>query len=150
MRLDKVAAVAEIVSSIAIVITLAYLAIQSQQTNAALFATSRQATMNADVALIIANLDPEIAAATDTSRPYSELTEVEARIASNFLAAFFRVREFAWIQYKSGILDKATWDSYIAPATRFLRRPGAHQAWQQLSQELDPEFVEYVNGLPAE
>jgi len=56
MKLEKAVAYAEIVSSIAIALTLLYLAVQTQnlteqteQTNRALNANSREATMMADV-----------------------------------------------------------------------------------------------------
>jgi hypothetical protein len=48
MKLDKLAAVAEIVSSIAIVVTLIYLAIQTHQNTAAIQGTLRQSMLTED------------------------------------------------------------------------------------------------------
>jgi hypothetical protein len=45
MKFEKVAPIAELLSSIAVVITLVYLAIQTRQTNEALLANSHQATV---------------------------------------------------------------------------------------------------------
>jgi hypothetical protein len=48
MKIEKLAAIGELVSSVAIVSTLVYLAVQTQQTNSALIGNSRQATLMAD------------------------------------------------------------------------------------------------------
>jgi hypothetical protein len=155
MRLDKIAAFAEIVSSIAIVLTLIYLAAQTQQlaeqtqqTNDALLATSRQATMSADVSLILAALDPAIAELEYI--PEGEMTTLQRQLRTNFLAAFFRIREFAWFQYKNDILDEATLRSYLGPVPRFLADPNGAQAWQSISTEVDPDFVEYIDRFVNE
>ena len=77
MRLEKIAAIAEIVSSIAIVVTLIYLSIQIQQTNSALLANSRQEIMTAEmgfISTIISN--PEVGA--NARKPFSELTVAES------------------------------------------------------------------------
>ena len=129
MKLEKMAAFAEIVSSIAIVATLAYLAIQSQQTNSALLANSRAATMTADVNLMLANMASDI----DDAR-------------GSFYAAFFRIREFAWFQYQNGILDQATWESYIGPVPdMFENDPETRSWWEGSSHQLDPSFVAAIN-----
>jgi hypothetical protein len=61
MKLEKIVPLAELVSSIAVVITLIYLTIQTQQTHDALLASSRQATLATDVTLIAALVqNPEV------------------------------------------------------------------------------------------
>jgi hypothetical protein len=57
MTLDSIAALAEIISSVAIVATLIYLAVQSRQTKDMLLGNSRQAAMSADVTLLTNLLD---------------------------------------------------------------------------------------------
>jgi len=149
MRLEKLAAIAEIVGSVAVVITLAYLAVQTRQTNAALLANSRQATMSADVAMVAAAVGaPQ--AWTNLHKPFAELGLQEQEQATNVLAGLLRVREYAWFQYKNGILDEAALRSYLAPMTRWLRWGDAMTVWRQFSKELDPEFVVYVDRMLRE
>jgi len=150
VRVEKMAALAEIVSSIAIVLTLIYLAMQTQQlatqtqqTKDALYATSRQATMTADVSIILSALDPPIAELELI--PYEDMTDLQRQLRGNLFAALSRVREFAWLQYQNGILDQATLESYLAPLRRFIRRPGGAEEWEATSAELDPSFVEFVD-----
>ena len=146
MKLEKTAAIAEIVSSIAIVLTLIYLAIQAHQTNNALLASSRQGTMAADVTIVAALINsPE--SWENLTAPFSELSVAEQGQVSNVLAGLLRVREYAWFQYKNGILDQATLQSYLAPIARWLELGDTRIVWEQFSQELDKEFVDYVNKL---
>lgn len=145
----KLSAVSEIVSSVAVLVTLIYLAIQTQQTNEALIANSRQATMTADVEVIGA-LISNPGAFENLRKPFSELTMAEQGQTANVLAGLLRVREFAWFQYKSGVLDEVTLRSYLAPLARWLQWEGAKPTWALFSQELDPEFVAYVDAMLAE
>ena len=146
MKLEKVAAIAEIVGSAAVVITIAYLAVQTRQTNAALLANSRQATMSAEVAMVAAAIAAPQAWA-NVRKPFAELTLEERDQVANLLAGLFRVREYAWFQYKSGILDEAALRSYLAPMTRWLQWGDAATVWRQFSRELDPEFAAYVDRM---
>jgi len=145
----KLSAVAEIVSSVAVLITLIYLAIQTQQTNEALIANSRQATMTADVEMISALVsNPGVFA--NLQKPFSQLTIAEQGQAANAVAGLLRIREFAWFQYRNGALDEVTLRSYLSPLVRWLRWEGAQPLWERFSQELDPEFVAYVDSMLAE
>ena len=86
MKLEKLSAMAELVSSVAIVVTLIYLAVQTQQTNIALHAASREATMMADVTMLAAaienpkiNVNLEKAEITDIEREQLDLRPGAAR-----------------------------------------------------------------------
>lgn len=147
MKIEKIAAFAEIVSSIAIVITLVYLSVQTRQTNEALLANSRQTTMSTEVGLINTLIDnPQIG--ENARKPMSELTEAESGQVGNAIAGLLRTREFAFRQYKNGILDKTTLDSYMATLIRWIRmgEAGLHY-WELFSKDLDPEFVKYIKSL---
>ena len=147
MKLERIAPLAEIISSVAIVLTLIYLAIQTNQTNSALVANSRQATMLADMTLISALIsNPE--AMGNTHRPFNELTDAEQDQLGNVLAGVIRSREFAWLQYQSGILDEATFASYMETPVRWIREDEAFRYyWEYFSAGSNPDFRSYVNQL---
>jgi hypothetical protein len=54
MKLEKIVPLTELLSSVAVIITLICLTIQTQQTNDALLATSRQTTLETDMVMIAA------------------------------------------------------------------------------------------------
>lgn len=146
MNRSKLADYSEIISSIAIIITLIYLSIQTQQTNNALLANSRQAMMTADVEMISTLIsNPE--ASANAFKTGSELSFVEQRQVRNVFAGLLRVREFAWFQYKNGIMDEATFTSYLAPTVRWIRMGKNIDEWESLSGDFDPEFVAHINKL---
>ena len=147
MKLEKIAAVAEIISSIAIVITLIYLSIQTRQTNETLLANSRQTTMMADVQ-IIGNAVSNPQAVANASKHLSELTQAESQQVGNMIAGLVRTREFSFHQYKNGILDKVTLDSYMGTLVRWIKMGDVTlYYWQLFSKEIDPGFVSYVDSL---
>jgi hypothetical protein len=140
MNLEKIAPAAEIISSIAIVVTLVYLSIETQQTNASLLANSQQATMLADMALITALIgNPETA--VNATKPLAELNEAERLQVRLALAGQLRTREFTWFQYKNGVLDKATVDTYMRTLVRWIGYGESTEAsWADL-----PRFEQRVD-----
>ena len=147
MKLERVAPFAEIVSSVAIVFTLIYLTIQTKQTNDALIANSRQGMLMADIAMIdilVSNPDVEI----NAKRPNSELTAAQDSQVANAYAGLLRSREFAWLQFRAGILDEATFESYMETMTRMTSEwQGYRFYWDKFSKRTNPEFTNYVNSM---
>ena len=143
MKVERVAAISEIVSSIAIVVTLVYLAVQTQQTNAALFANSRQATMLADLQVIAHDLEhPEVVMSIANDGRSAEQQKLMA-----WFTLVLRIREFAWFQYQSGILDQRTFESYMSVLPIALASEFGQEFWATGHIVFDPNFVEYVDTL---
>ncbi len=90
-------AIAQVLGSVAMVVTLIYLAAQTRQTNSALLANSRQATMSAEVAMVGTAVGAPHAW-TNLHKPFAELSLEEQEQATNVLAGLLRVREYAWFQ----------------------------------------------------
>jgi hypothetical protein len=66
------------------------------------------------------------------------------------LAGFMRTREFAWLQYQAGILDEATFASYMETPVRWIRDYEAFRFyWGPLSAGVNPDFRRHVNSLLA-
>ena len=106
----KWSAIAEIVSSVAIVVTLVYLTVQTQQNTSALLAVSRQAALQAELDVLSLRFDyPQLWLDQGELSPEDEVRY------TGFVYKILRMREFEWFQYQSGILDQATWQSYMAP-----------------------------------
>lgn len=140
MRLEKTAVIGEIVSSVAIVITLAYLAVQTSQTNIALRADSRQAAMETEVSILMGLLD----------HPEAIVSEVDPEglwKKRQVFAALARLREFNCCQYRNGILDDAIWESYANTIARLFRDEYGREFWGGLAGELDADFYAYMTTL---
>lgn len=104
----KWASIAEIISSIAILVTLLYLAIQTQQTSDAINSQSRQSL--AESAIFEQSIwleNPELSTfIVDNS---IEMTfEQKVQLDSLMLLSMSR-REFAFRQYQAGVLNEEVW-----------------------------------------
>jgi hypothetical protein len=137
MKWEKLAVIAEIVSSIAILATLAYLAVQTQQNANALLAISRQATMEGEVALLSSMIAYPVDFGTEIDR-----SDNEALRFSTFLLLALKVREFAWFQYQAGLLDEATWRSYMEPVPFMFSTRSARRVLNNFGG--DPAFKAYL------
>jgi len=148
MKLERLSAWAELVSSVAIVATLAYLAVQTQQNTEALQASARQASLDTEIGLIMEIIndpilyDGELLELSDKSYTNDELIKISA-----YGVAFFRTRENYWLQYRSGALDRETWESYRSVLVDVIGRTERYRkVWSMFSNQFDPGFVAELNS----
>jgi hypothetical protein len=115
MNWTAISTVGELAGVLVVIVTLFYVAIQVRQNTSAILAGSRQSLLDGDIGLITNyieyGIDPHFI--TD-DMPLSP--EDHRRFVWIVIKAI-RIREFAWHQYQSGILDEQTWESYMAPVS---------------------------------
>jgi len=130
---------------VAIVITLIYLAIQTQQNTQALQAAARLDSMNAEVEMLyqfLAYPPGSILEVTGSTREeYQELM---------LYSAMFNLRRNMWLQYKNGAMDRETWEPYERSLVSLLG-PGSpiRKAWDNgfAGSIMSPDFREEINAL---
>ena len=146
MNWTKWSAISEIVSSIAIVVTLVYLAIQVQQSTVSLNAESRTNLYDIQWRVLDHQINkPEIRASFTQDEP---LTDEQKIVLNAFLFEFFGQREFMWLQYQSGIVDEQTMETLISDVVSFLDTPRIRDWWGRVSDFFfEPGYVELVNSL---
>ncbi|NKC01267.1 MAG: hypothetical protein GKR90_22600 [Pseudomonadales bacterium] len=148
MNWTKASAIAEITSSIAILVTLIYLAIEIGQNAEATNAEVRQSILASDqqfLEMIVA--DPRL----NLMWYQSELSPEERTRLSFFLLTHMRMRENNWLQYQSGVLDTDTWNTYRSSLIVVLSTPQPRKWWENFNVErqFDPGFIDQVNKLIA-
>jgi len=145
---SKWSAIAEIISSIAILVTLIYLSIQTQQNTAAIQANTRQTMITTDVETLKASMDYPHAFVQ--MRNTEALSEDEKNRIISWLIMLVRTREYQWFQYKNGLLDKQAWEAYLTGLSGNLSYPRTRGWWNQDAYDLfDHEFVDEVNKYLA-
>ena len=149
MNWADLSALSEILGSVAIVITLIYLSIQTRQNADATRANTRQEVLAADQRLLLNFVnDPEL----ELIRYKPDLTDVEkARLGWVFIT-FTRMRENNWLQYQNGVLDKDTWESYRNSMVLMFGSRRGKAWWQNYIVNpglLDTQFTSEVNELLA-
>lgn len=149
MNWDMLSAIGQILGSVAIVITLIYLSIQTRQSAGATLATTRQETFNADQRLLFSFVnDPEL----ELIRYKPDLTDEEKARLGWVFVVFARTREINWLQYQNSVLDKETWESYRSSIVAMFGNPRGKAWWQNYAVNpglFDPQFTSEVNQLLA-
>ena len=106
MKLEKVSTLAELVTAVAVLVTLGYLSVQTRQNTAAIESAVRQNVLSAEQLQIYEFIEyPSLNKRTG-------LTAEEKVQVSAHIVALLRTREIYWLQYKNGVLDGETWVSY--------------------------------------
>lgn len=150
MNWEMLSAIGEILGSAAVLVTLIYLTVQTQQNTASIQANTRQAILDADQQFLIKIIEnPEIF----TSRFDPELSDEDKVRLGAYLIMFVRIRENNWLQFRNGVLDEDTWDSYRKSIAPVISDPMSRRWWQNYvigRQVFDSEFVSVVNELLAD
>lgn len=149
MKLEKWALVAEIVSAIAIVLSLIFVGLQVRQgteetaaNSRALEATVRESMLNADLSILQASLPyGNLGSAASPTTP----EEIGRQTAWSYMLG--RTRENYWKQHENGMLDDESYLSYRETLLRLLVRSDfALDIWKDNSSYLVPGFVAEING----
>ena len=145
MNWNKWTAISEIASSIAILVTLGYLAVQTQQNTVALNAQSRTSLFELHKGVmdhLIQN--PAIVTSWDQPQP---LTDAQKVTLGMWLFEFVGQREYMWLQYQSGIVDEQTMETMISDIDQLLVHRRLLDWWNLTSGfYFDPGFVQLVNA----
>ena len=147
MKLEKLSALAELVSAIAIVVTLGYLAIQTQQNTAAVQASVRQAMLQDDLDLLRMLSDYPIMY-TGRSGDSQLSDEDLVRLHVNMLS-LIRSRENQYRQYLNGVIDERSWRTYQAALPAVFSTDFSRSWWRNRGGrgEFDEGFVAIVNDI---
>ncbi len=146
MNWNKTSAIAEILSSFAILVTLVYLTIEIGQNRVTLQANSRQAQQTADAESLAQVLDaPELW--LNLSNP--NMTDSDKVQLSAYLISFVIRRQTAWLQYQAGAIDEATWAGNQFGLIDILSYSESRKWWEFYDSisAFDPSFTESVSQL---
>ncbi len=151
MNWDAVAAIAESLGAVGVIVTLTYLAVRIRGNTKAV----RVATYDSFVAQFRDwnagfRADPE-----STARFVQQLEDIESldefarRHAVHVFYDFFKLAENLHYQYRMGMIDQALWSGWANMFHQYLTAPGTTWYWEQRRTFFAPEFVEWVDSLHA-
>lgn len=121
--------------------TLLYLTVETRQNTNALLATSRQAALDSDLDFLSDSLQfPMLFERADAP----DLSTEDAARFSLMLIRYLRIREFAWAQFRAGVMDELTWQSYMAPTAGVFGSERAKSFLENGEYNGNPEFVAYL------
>lgn len=145
MKLERFSAAAELLSSVAIVVTLIYLAIQTHQNTSAIQGTVRQAMLAEDREALYKLIEHP------TLELRCNLTSAQDTQLRAYMIAFLRMRENHWLQFRSGVVDEATWGAYRRPlAGLVFDSEFGRTLWLSIRSSFDQGFAESVDEVLQE
>lgn len=141
----KWSAISEILSSVSILVTLIFLTMQFGQSTKATYAETRTAIWQINQMTTASLIQvPRIAV---SMRKPGLLTLEEKTELFSWLVSFYGVREFVWLQYRDGVVDQSTFDTYLDGVENQLVLPRNIAWWKKFGDTMyDPGFIELVNA----
>ena len=148
INLDKLVSIAEIISSIAIIISLFYAAYEFNRsktlTNRDVENILYERMLKIDQMIIenkdLAKLVVKASISTD------ELTTDEKMRYLAFEHVFYDSWESAWYYYSEGILEKSNWDSWNSWfKSEAINKPSL--SWQGNRRNYNGKFLEYIDNV---
>jgi hypothetical protein len=148
-------ALTQVVSTIAVVVSLLYLARQMKQSTATARAAAYQSFVEQQAALTIAFLaDPGLISVFDRAvvkrESLSEFSDIDRTAVGMLCALQARIYEAMFRQVREGVLDESA--LHLVAGISFLDSPAWKEIWPRVSRAVSPEFVAYFNerhGAPS-
>src|SRR3954464_16022643 len=115
MSLSDLASIGSLISSIAVLVSLIYLAIQVRQAERNQQASIRQGRATRAVDIILATAEPALVEAMPKGAcGAADLTPMQFGQFAAIYGAFLASAEDTWLQYKEGLLSEAVFASFTA------------------------------------
>jgi len=150
MNWDAIGAVGEIVGALAVVASLAYLAIQIRNQNREAKAATLQQVLESNAAAISQLQNPELAAIwLKGIDDFNSLPDVQRLRFVIYLASTMRSFENAFFQMKANRLDNETWDTLTAVVRDVASTAGFQEFLKIRKHHFRPEFIAYLENLEA-
>ena len=145
MNWEAIGAIGEIVGAIAVVITVAYLAVQIRQNTQTVRASTFQAISDSSQGRLFALQNVENARVwrIGMSEPL-KLNEDERMLYILMLAATARGWDNLYYQHRSGLLDSSQWGGYAKTIKAFVNTAGFRYFWQHRMGQFSAEFESFV------
>ncbi len=148
MTIQDLGSLGEFVSSIAVVVTLVYLATQLRQNTKAIRAASTQAldrSITDNIALWASTRENAVLMERGLSSNES-LSEEEAIHFQTLIAAFFLTMDSSFWSYRNALLPAELWEREQEVIRAWINRPGGRTAWQLKRSQVSRPFREHVES----
>jgi len=148
MDLQTFVAAAQIVSALAVTLTLIAVIVSLRQNTRSQKALAVESLAAAITAINVPAIQsPALGAAlAKASADWNSASREERIIAHFFLFSFFKLLENAWYQQKAGILDDAQWIGWETMLRKYYHAEGVQRAWWPARKNsYSPEFQKFLS-----
>ena len=149
-RLSEWANVAEVISAVAVIVSLLYVGYQINENTAEIRAANRQELVNrSHTATMGFATSPELSGVMAKVAAGEALDQVEeTQYAYAVRTVLYDVQE-AFLLHQEGRLDEGYWKTRHALISEYLSKPAASEIYDQIRSRglLHGEFVRWVDGV---
>ncbi len=148
MDLQVFVALAEIVSALAVTLTLIALIISIRQNTRSQKALVVDSLAAAITSINVPAMESPVlgSALSKATADWGSATREERIVAHYFLFSFFKLLENAWYQQKAGILDKTQWVGWETILRKYYQAEGVRGAgWPSRKDAYSPEFQKFLS-----
>src|SRR5256886_5456269 len=148
MNLQVIVALAQIVSALAVLLTLVVLIISIRQNTRSQKALVVDSLAAAITSINVPAMESPVlgSALSKATADWSSASREERIIAHFFLFSFFKLLENAWYQQKTGVLDQAQWVGWEKLLRKYYHSDGVGRVWWPARQHGDsPEVQTYLS-----
>jgi len=148
-KLQEYALLAEIISAIAIVISLVFVGVQIQKNTKASEAATLQEISAVEVEILLStSTSPERAALITnfTNNPESLKGDLLQQAIYAF-SANIRHWEDLYLQYKAGFISEEAWETRSAVLVSSMRSPGGRYILKEARSNMSGPFLEYIDKV---
>ena len=149
MNWDAIGAIGELIGALAVVITLAYLAVQIRQNSKALHSSTRFeiAKTQMDINFLLAQ-NPDLAVASYGILQGKEgISEKDQLAAGQFISGMFRTFENQFYAYREGNFSEGVWGGYRRNIAWNAGQPKFLEFWKERRPLFSEDFAEFVDSL---
>ena len=147
MNWDAIGAIGELIGSLTVVITVAYLAVQIRQSSKAAISvsTNQSRTAVTDVFGAISSNTDAVKTYTAGLRNREELEPYEKIRFDLIIYQQLRVIETIFLEYQEGLMPKEVWDSQWHGQQSILRTQGGRDSWEKQRRFVAKSFMDWVD-----
>jgi hypothetical protein len=150
--------IGEFVGAIAVVVTLAYLAVQVRQNTSQIHqatevsrGTAELETAKMNMSYFQTHLDPVTAAVWKKAYADPEnMTDQERTHFASLMAIWFHLAQGHYRQYQRGLLPEESWEPIARTLAGAMRQDVIQRWWSKNVFYLATDFRSYVDGLATE
>src|SRR5262245_34807077 len=150
MTLSDLASIGTLISGIAVVVSLVYLALQVRHADKTQRAHMHQARTERIINAALSSMQPDICDTVTKMVTGAELSSREAMQAYYYMRIQVVVVEEALWQHEAGFLDQESLDTAILNLQRVMLFPACRSAWILQRQQLPPAVRERIDGIVAD
>lgn len=146
--LELIQIASSVVGSVAVALTVVYLAIQIKASTRATYSQTYQTAVAAlgDMAATVGESKEKSKLFADGMADPDRLDEDEYLQFAYLGISLFRKYENAFFQYRSGMIDDEFWDGHRDNLLWFFHRPGTQRWWSERRLGFSKSFREYLES----